>query len=151
MKTMITTAPEGVLNNWKRRLHGNHSLPTGWLEAAEYAWGCHYDVEPYKPIFAPILESLKGDAFGCAVFRSKHADELRAEALAATRFQARRVWVQGPSADEIAAKNQAAAAADRLEAEITQRADYILRQREIAARAAVHAEARAQAREELTR
>jgi hypothetical protein len=147
MKQLIDKAPEAIKKNYTTRLFSGSSMAGSWLAAAEYAWKVHFDVERYRPVYGVIAERLKttGDMYAFRLFCVAHADELRAEQEADRRWLAERATVtSSPSFEEKTARNAAAAAADRLEVEISQRADQLMRERELAARAGAFADARAQ-------
>jgi hypothetical protein len=165
MKSLIDDAPENIRRNYLTRLYGKTlldarhaqnaegtsysvaSLAAGYLAAKTYANQCHFDVPRYQPYFGPLLEQLKlsGDERTWRLFSNTYAIEIKLEREAEESWQAQHVeggWVEGPSYEEVVAKNQAAASADRLEAEIRDRANELMRTREVAARAAAFADAR---------
>lgn len=146
MKTLISTAPPGIYKNYVSRLYGDSSLAGGYLSALEYARVNHYDVPAFTPIYTPLADALKasGDTHAWRAFANAHSHELRMERDAQNRYAELRAWSLGEPADVIVARNQAATAADKLEAEIRQRGEQLLTQHELQARAKCFAEARKQ-------
>lgn len=126
-------------------------MARGYLDYFEYCRTCNYVPEAPRAVFGILAESLKAtvDFESYRLFCLAHSDELSLEQQADEKYRALTStgWINGPSADEIAARNQAAVAADKLEIEIRQRAGEIMRNRELTERA----RAVSQAREELAR
>lgn len=149
MKTNISTAPKGIYDNYLTRFYGNSSMAAGALDATQYAFICHYDVDEPTPFFTALAERLKDDFRVYRLFINAHADEIRAEGKLLQIWRDNREWAQGPSAQEINAKNAAAAAADVLEAQINARAEELLLTREQERAAAARAKAYSDARQEL--
>lgn len=143
-KDLIENAPAGVQLQYKRRRYGNHSMAEGYVDALLYAKAVHYDVPRYEPIFGPIATRLQADPIAYNEFKNTHGNEIRAEQEAERLWLSLREFMKGPSAAEVIAKNQAAAAADQLEAEIAERAQQILNDREPRMRAQALHEARGQ-------
>jgi hypothetical protein len=166
--THINTAPAGIKNQFIDRLWGRtlnaiapgipttdapadsvtqtqSSLVAAWFAAKAYANQCHFFVDAYEPIFTPIRDRLRaaGEQRALAVFSVAHADELRLEREAERAHKKQEQWIAtAPSYHEVVSRNQAAAAADRLEIEIRQLGQQLLRERELAARAQAFTDAR---------
>lgn len=146
MKTPISTAPHGVQRTALRLRYGRRSIPAAHLTYFDYCKSAHFIPEGYTPVYTPIAERLKatGDQEIYRLFCVAHEDELRDERTIEQRYRAltESGWINGPSYDEVVAKNQAAVEAERLGLEIQQRTQQILVEREAAARAEAAAQAR---------
>lgn len=144
LKTHINTAPEAIRRNFLNRLHGTLSMAEGYLAALDYARTCHYDCDPYAPVYGVIAERLRatGDMQTFRTFVNAHEDELRLEQRCAEAYKKLSDWRNGPDAATVAARNQAAYQADQLEQAINARGEQLHRQREIAARAQAFTDAR---------
>jgi hypothetical protein len=147
LKTNIKTAPVAIYNNWLTRRYGNANMAAGYLDALEYARVCHYDVDPFVPTFGPMAAEIRATIDEATYYRfvNAHAETLRMERACEEKWQSLREYMKGPGAAEVAAKNQAAHAADVLEIEIRQRAEQIMRDRAVAAERSALGEARKQA------
>jgi hypothetical protein len=143
--SILDAEQPALIKNYFRRVYGNPSLGRGQIEGQEYANALGFDTPKPEQVLTPILERLLAAGYIDAAnyFKAVRDDDLRAERQSIAKWEAwRATAATGKCYDERAADNAAAAAADRLEIEIKQRAEELARGRELAARAKCFADAR---------